>query len=323
MHVQGAGGNSSIKDADVMWIKASGTLLAEAQDKEIFVATDLERMRHALENDDPFADQPAEFLLPGGPDLRPSIETSLHAVFQQTVVLHTHCIHTLAHAIRKDAAAVLAEKLRGFKWAFVDYAKPGANLARGVRAVLDPGVNVIVLGNHGLIVAGDTVAEVETLQAQVHEALAISPAPLAPADRDTLHALSQSTDYECAEDPALHQVAIDPRRFAQATTGSLYPDHVIFCGIAVTGLQNAESVERALDRVAQSGAPPPVWIAVPGAGVLVRKDAGAPARVMMRCLADVLSRVPPDAPLNYLTTEENLELLNWDAEKYRQRLNAG
>jgi hypothetical protein len=39
--VQGAGGNSSIKDGDVLWVKASGTWLADADAKDIFVPVSL------------------------------------------------------------------------------------------------------------------------------------------------------------------------------------------------------------------------------------------------------------------------------------------
>ena len=38
LQVQGAGGNTSYKDGNVMWIKASGTALAAAEEAEIFVA---------------------------------------------------------------------------------------------------------------------------------------------------------------------------------------------------------------------------------------------------------------------------------------------
>lgn len=322
MHIQGAGGNASIKDGAVMWIKASGTLLAEAQTKDVFVATDLSKIRDALSQNDPIADQPAEFLLPGGSGLRPSIETSLHAVFPHRVVLHTHCIHTLALATRQDAQSLLNDRLSGFDWAMVGYNKPGANLARGVNAALSDTTNVIVLGNHGLIVAGDTSQEVQDLQIRVHEALTTDPVAQTTPDLDRLTTLTQSGDYELPDDPELHQLALDPKRVAQVTTGSLYPDHVIFCGIAVTALEQGESPDDAQQRVMSTGAPAPVWMIVPGAGVIVRKDAGTPARVMMRCMADVMARVPTDAALNYLTTDQNLELLNWDAEKYRQKLNA-
>lgn len=322
MHIQGAGGNSSIKDGAVMWIKASGTLLADAQTKDVFVATDLSAMRRSLDANDPVADQPAEFLIPGGSGLRPSIETSLHAVFPHRVVLHTHCIHTLAFAVRQNARALLAQRLHAFDWAFVDYAKPGANLACSLRAGLVADTNVIVLGNHGLIVSADTVDEAEALQRRVHDALAVAPDPCAVPPLDRLTPLICGTAYEIPDDPILHHLALNPERVAQVTRGSLYPDHVIFCGIAVAALQRNETVETAVKRIMATGAPPPVWLIVPEVGVIVRSDAGPPARVMMRCLADVMARVPQEARLSYLNAAQNSELLNWDAEKYRQKLNA-
>lgn len=322
MHIQGAGGNSSIKAGDFMWIKASGTLLANALDQDVFVATDLRKIRKALNDHDPIADQPAEFLLPGESNLRPSIETSLHAVFSQPVVLHTHCIHTLAHAVRQDAKMLLEPRLRGFDWAYVDYAKPGATLARNVEAVLKPDTNVVVLGNHGLIVAGDSVAEVAELQSQIHAALAVPAEPQSTPDLAALTDIAKGGDYAPAEDLALHQLALDPGRVKHVMNGSLYPDHVIFCGIAVTPLSFGQTPDQAVEQAAAMGAPPPVWLLSPGHGALVRNDAGPPARIMMRCLADVMARVPTDAPLSYLSTEQNLELLDWDAEKYRQKLNA-
>ena len=45
-------------------------------------------------------------------------------------------------------------------------------------------------------------------------------------------------------------------------------------------------------------------------------------RLIASGLGDVLMRVPPEAPLSYLTLEQNAELLDWDAEKYRQALDA-
>ena len=40
LQVQGPGGNTSIKADGVMWIKASGTELADAERQKIFVAVD-------------------------------------------------------------------------------------------------------------------------------------------------------------------------------------------------------------------------------------------------------------------------------------------
>ena len=59
---------------------------------------------------------------------------------------------------------------------------------------------------------------------------------------------------------------------------------------------------------------------VEGAGALVRADLGPAGDELALCLALVLERVPPDARLARLTADEEAELLDWDAEKYRQQL---
>ena len=314
LHIQGAGGNVSIKQGDMMWIKASGTMLADAMISDVFVPVDLARMKSSVAARQPDADTPAAFLIPGASDLRPSIETSLHAVFFQRIVLHTHCIHTIAHAIQVNARDLLAERLRDFNWAFVPYTKPGANLARSVMEVLTDDSNVVVLGNHGLIVAGESVTEVRALQDAVHTALTLPVAALNGEDHTALMARVDDCAYGLPDDPLLHQMALSDQRVAQVTTGSLYPDHVIFCGIAVTALP--------ANRTTQNVANKPVCLLVPGTGLLLRKDASTGAKTMLRCLTDVIMRLPEAAELTYLTNEQNFELLNWDAEKYRQALNA-
>ena len=60
-----------------------------------------------------------------------------------------------------------------------------------------------------------------------------------------------------------------------------------------------------------------------GKGVLIRKDAKPAVEPMGRCLADVMRRIEADDPLIALCVEAIDRLVNWDAEKYRQGLNAG
>ena len=43
---------------------------------------------------------------------------------------------------------------------------------------------------------------------------------------------------------------------------------------------------------------------------------------MLRCLVDVLARVPPGAGLRRLTAAEVGELVAWDAEAYRKAMHA-
>ena len=83
-----------------------------------------------------------------------------------------------------------------------------------------------------------------------------------------------------------------------------------------------EAGERAIDaarRCARDGVP---LIVVPGAGVLVHEAATPAARALLRCLADVTRRLEAGDPIAPLSADDEAQLLNWDAEKYRQSLDA-
>ena len=84
-------------------------MLAEATARDIFVAVDLAAMRAGLRDPDIDADHPLGFSL-ANRGLCPSIETSLHAEFDWRVIVHVHCVNTLANVIRKDADEILMEK---------------------------------------------------------------------------------------------------------------------------------------------------------------------------------------------------------------------
>jgi rhamnose utilization protein RhaD (predicted bifunctional aldolase and dehydrogenase) len=322
LRIQAAGGNTSVKQGADMWIKASGTELAEAERRDIFVAVDLAGMRAALDAGDGLADQPAAFALEKGA-LRPSIETSLHAVFPQRVVLHAHCVNTIALAIRADGRARVAERLGDMAHGFAPYVKPGATLARTVRASggVEPGI--VVLGNHGLIVAGETVEAAADLFERVTARLAATPAPFAAPDMAALEQAGGASFAPAPADHPLHGVALSPYRLQAALKGSLYPDHVIFCGVGAMALAPGEGADDLVARLAAEGLAAPPLLLVPAKGALLMRKASPARLALSRCLGDVLARVPEGAPLTYLTEAQNSELIDWDAEKYRRALNAG
>ena len=155
--VQGPGGNTSVKDGSGrMWIKPSGTWLCHAEEKPIFVP-----LRHAAVMQAIEAGQevlPPEATLPGGPEgLRPSVETSLHALLPHRVVAHSHAVNAIATAVQANADALLAERLTGLNWAFVPYCRPGLPLTQSVAEVVrEQRPDVLLLGNHGLVVGADS-----------------------------------------------------------------------------------------------------------------------------------------------------------------------
>ncbi|OJF92369.1 class II aldolase/adducin family protein [Pararhizobium antarcticum] len=321
--VQGAGGNTSIKEGGILWIKASGLWLMQARQRDVMVPVALEPLLDALERDDPSTEKAQDFVIadrnPLG--LRPSIETTVHALMPQKVVIHVHCVETIATAVQANAEVLAASKLADIPHVFVPYARPGLPLAKAIADRIGEDTSVLILGNHGLAVAGETVAEAQALLAEVSQRLALPVRAAARADLAALSRLSLDSAYMLPADERIHDAATDLASCMMAAGGSLYPDHVIFLGkgsVIAAPQDTALSIEKRF--VADRVALPPA-ILFPGKGVLVARDITAGAQAMARCLSDVLSRIPEGTRVRYLTDAENAELLGWDAEKYRQALN--
>lgn len=346
--VQAAGGNTSVIIDDIMWIKASGTWLMNANTADIMVPVQLPALLDAIHRNDPLAERARSFVdqsnNPGG--LWPSIETTVHAVLPQKVVVHVHCINTIAIAVRLDAVHVLKARLNEFNWAYVPYIRPGLPLSQAIAGAIDANTDVVILGNHGLVVAADTVAEAEQLLHRVCTALmpttqpTTQPTPRVKTSIDTsvdtsvkapststqfdeseLLALAAGSEYQLPASDRTHYTACDPTSLQYAAGGSLYPDHVIFLGVGATVANDGETVIDVCKRLPQSPQSQPVLILFPGIGALIHQTADAAKEAMAQCLADVTGIIEPGASLFYLSEQQNNELLNWDAEQYRQAMN--
>ncbi|MFC3125976.1 class II aldolase/adducin family protein [Pseudoroseomonas globiformis] len=319
--IQGAGGNTSIKrNEKELWVKASGTWLSAAMEKPIFVGLDLRDLRHRLANGEAEPALPA--CLEPGSTLRPSIEATLHALLPHCVVLHVHSVNAIAFAVRADGRALVAERLAGLRWAWVPYAKPGLPLTRAVQVVMPARPDILLLGNHGLVVGGDNAEAAEALLAEVEQRLCWAPRPSSSADLVALHRLAacSSGRYRPAKLAVAHAAATDPAAARIASQGALYPDHVVFLGVSPQPVMSTREAESALSKNREYFAP--TIVLVENLGVLIRSDLGAGAEEMAACLGLVLPRIDPAAPLVFLSAEQEAELLDWDAEKYRQSLNA-
>ena len=64
----------------------------------------------------------------------------------------------------------------------------------------------------------------------------------------------------------------------------------------------------------------PLMMTLPGLGVVLHRSTSKNAEAMARCLADVVARIPDEAPIRVLTGAEEQELMNWEAEAYRQSI---
>jgi rhamnulose-1-phosphate aldolase/alcohol dehydrogenase len=165
------GGNTSAKgrttdhvgrDLDAIWVKGSGSDLATMEAKD-FTPLRLDEVlplfeREEMSDEDMVAHLARCQLDPAAP--RSSIETLLHAFVPATHVHHTHpdAINVLAGT--REGERLVAECF-GDKAAWIPYIRPGFTLAKQVGAAVreNPGLGLVVLAKHGLVVWGDSAEE--------------------------------------------------------------------------------------------------------------------------------------------------------------------
>jgi rhamnose utilization protein RhaD (predicted bifunctional aldolase and dehydrogenase) len=302
--VQGAGGNTSLKTIHSLYVKASGFNLSEALDSEIF--TEVSRNTNPLS---------ASFTSLDGK--RPSIETSFHMLMPQTIVAHFHAAHIIALSVLKDGRERLSEVLSGFRWTWVNYHRPGLPLAKAISKALNGTGNkaeadIIVLANHGIIVAGESVQDVAE-KIKIISERAVKQTREQPYIDKCMPAAPPTAlrDYVPARHAQAQALAFDEIGFGYACAGSLYPDHVVFLGRGAIGIAPHDPLPKN---------PKSKLIIINKVGVFLHKDCPETAHEMAGALGRIATLIPEGSDVNYLSHSQETELLEWEAEKYRTAL---
>lgn len=180
------GGNTSFKNEEKIWIKASGISLATI-DEDGFVSLSREKLRDIstkhysadplLRENEVKADLHEAIVSPK--TLRPSVETSLHDLISYRYVVHTH--PTKVNALMcSQTAAESCKEMFGEKILFVPYTDPGYILftvvARGIKQFSDKNgfqPKIIFLENHGVFVGADTTEEIEAIYADLMATISV------------------------------------------------------------------------------------------------------------------------------------------------------
>jgi len=139
---QAGGGNISVKDGDIMYIKASGVALCDVNSGYGIARVRTSDVVASLSGPEPDI---MSFAM--GPE-RPSLETYFHA-FLRKYVVHLHPIHLNTYLCSDQDG-------------MIDYYKPGFELSKRILASYT-GQPVIYLRNHGVIYHADSVDEILAL----------------------------------------------------------------------------------------------------------------------------------------------------------------
>lgn len=318
--IQGAGGNSSLKVGDCLWVKASGCWMADALVRPVFVPLALSAVRHLLAKGQ--ADNLDATILALGPDrhLRPSIETTLHALMPQAAVLHAHALNSVTTSVLADGGKRFHEALGpDLAGAVVDYVRPGPPLARAIGRILAAGPvpDVVLLRNHGVVVGADNPDAAAALLREVERRLQFPERDL-PEPNPALVRDHEAATYEAL--PRHAGVAADPFLFDLLTRAILVPDQAVFLGGAICGAPVGANFAAATAKMEEVLGQPPVLVLAAGRGVYVRRDRTVGADGMLDALVAIARRIPVDAVVQGLSSRDVADLLGWDAEHFRRQL---
>ena len=172
------GGNTSYKDENRLWVKASGHALATITEDGFAVldrALLNEMGEKAYNEDTAIREEQVKNDLSVAcitKDRRPSVETSLHNCMGFAYVVHLHptLVNGLMCSVNAEAACkeIFPDAL------YIEYTDPGYTLFKKVydrikayKAEKGKEPQVIFLQNHGIFVGGDTTAEIERIYSEV------------------------------------------------------------------------------------------------------------------------------------------------------------
>jgi rhamnose utilization protein RhaD (predicted bifunctional aldolase and dehydrogenase) len=305
---QASTGNISIKRDGVLWIKASGRWMADAATGDILIPLDLTQLLNGCMR---------RHVDPADCYQGASTETALHAVLPHRIVLHVHCVNTIAWAVRCDGAARLDQLLEGLSWRWVPYVLSGLPLSHAIERVLytDPDTTVFILGNHGLVVCGNDPEAVEQLLSEVISRVSIPPRGSCAHDYVVLQAMSRHSGWTVPDDEKIHTLGTDPISRRILAGGILYPCQAIFSDISVSNpFLPCSDLESFCD---EDSSDQPFRI-FEGRGVLVSDAISSAALAMLSGLAEVLQRLHASAPVRYLTELEIAAIPRETVHRYRE-----
>jgi hypothetical protein len=223
----------------------------------------------------------------------------------------------IAWAVRRDAAALLAERFAGLCWKWIPYVSSGLPLAREVERATagSPETNILVLANHGLVVCGDDCGAAERLLQEVEARVAIEPRRAPEPDCRLLMQLAGTSGWRLPDDPSVHALGTDASSGTLLSKGVLYPCQAIFLSPRMRVVPRSF-----LGASVQTIANP--FLIVEGVGVVVNDEMTVTAFAILTGLAQVLQRIDGSTPIRYLEDPEVESVMGLDTYRYRELVEA-
>ncbi|MDP3003876.1 MAG: SDR family NAD(P)-dependent oxidoreductase, partial [Bacteroidales bacterium] len=356
-YVIAGGGNTSFKDEQTIWIKASGQSLAELTEEGL-VALSREKLHvisSGIYSDDPSTREEQvktdmfHSILDPGKNKRPSVETSLHEIIQYKFIVHLH--PTLINGLLCSRNAKnLTVKLFGESVLFVPYTDPGYILFKKLKSEIilyrekfshDP--QIIFLENHGSFVGADTTEEIrkiysniiQKIEDQIPPISEITPLPYNPLLHKVLPGLrillsgGQQGVIRFRNNSLIAKFYQNQQEFHKISL-PLTPDIIVYCKTRYLYIEQSSTAEKILDSfkyqlphfISEYGYSPKVFI-IKNMGVFAIAESYASAEACLDVYEDLI-KISYYASLcggiKFLTPEQISFIDQWEVENYRRKV---
>ncbi len=352
------GGNTSYKNQDKIWVKASGSALSTITE-EGFAVLDRKKLRLISEksySNDPFVreSQVKDDLTEASitKDRRPSVETSLHNLINCRFVVHLH--PTAVNGVMCGNLAELeSRRLFGNQALFIPYIDPGYILFKEVEAQVnqfrrDKGSEpqLILLQNHGIFVSADTTAEITKIYDDVLQKIesAISPKlvvvekPVDTIVTEILPALrmlvsgSELKTLKIRNNSLISRFTESKEAFEKISK-PFTPDIIVYCKSNYLFLDQVDSPETIINQfkkeylkfIGATGYPPKV-VLIKNLGMVAIGDNSSQTDIILDVFEDMMkiSALSESFGGQHFMTPAQIQFIDtWEVENYRRKVAGG
>ncbi len=352
-----SGGNTSVKNDELMYVKASGFELGKIHE-EGYVALDrhmlegLKTKKYSEDSEVREAEVKSDLLksrLNPEKNMRPSVEASVHHAIKYKFVIHMHPTLVNAVTCSENAEGVIRE-LFGDEVVYIPYITPGYILYKEVESqnqayykLKGRYPQIFFLQNHGVFVSAETTKEVrekydwiiKSIKSNINNDFPISDKPPRDILVDILPGIRAGLSVGSlkllkARNNTLIQSFLNDNEKLRHISYPFTPDGIVFCGVRPLIVDEFETAAEALEdfRIKledfrnKSGYDPKI-IVLKGIGVVAHGDNIHAANVALDVFEDILKIAHYSLNFggpNHMEPEHVKFIEEWEVESYRKGL---
>ena len=354
-YVLAGGGNTSWKDGDILYVKGSGTSLAEAT-ADSFVKMDRNALAGIWKKEYPRSSEERESAvlagimtsrMPGEENKRPSVEVLLHDILPFAFVVHLHPALVNGLTCSRRGEEALREVL-GEKPVWIPSTNPGYVLSKRAKTAMDDysashgePAAVIFLQNHGVFVGNNSADGIKEMYGGIMQKLGacIKKRPNFSGEKRRHNGGGEGADTGAVIDEIIKTLAglagtavflqadeisslVKDRASFAPVSSAFTPDHIVYAGSdpLFTEANTAAGIRDAWkSHAAKIGRNPKIAV-VQGLGVFGAATTEKAASLALDLFMDSVKVAVYSESFGgprFMTRDEIDFINNWEAERFR------